>query len=61
MYISSFLGDIVTLVWGAKDHLQAGLSLPFDVARANYAMAVKVGLIERSMRASAKFGRNLTY
>jgi hypothetical protein len=33
--------------------------LPFDVAREQYAIAVNVGLIERSMLKSAKFGRGL--
>lgn len=36
------------------------LAMPFDMARAHYANAVKVGLIERSMLASAQFGRMLT-
>jgi hypothetical protein len=35
------------------------LGMPFDMARAQYANAVKVGLIERSMLASARFGRML--
>lgn len=35
------------------------LGVPFDMARAQYANAVKVGLIERSMLASARFGRML--
>jgi hypothetical protein len=36
------------------------LTLPFDIAREEYAHAVQVGLIERSMLASAKFGRTLS-
>lgn len=35
------------------------LGLPFDVARAQYARAVQVGLIERSMLASRDFSRVL--
>jgi hypothetical protein len=35
------------------------LALPFDVARENYARAVRAGLIERSLLASARFGRTL--
>ena len=39
--------------------LQTVLCLPFDLARMNYAAAVRAGLIERSMLASARFGRFL--
>jgi hypothetical protein len=39
--------------------LQTVLCLPFDVARMNYAAAVRAGLIERSLLASARFGRLL--
>jgi hypothetical protein len=35
------------------------LGLPFDMARAQYARAVQVGLIERSMLASRDFSRTL--
>lgn len=35
-------------------------SLPFDVAREQYAKAVRVGLIEPSMLAGAKFERMLS-
>lgn len=35
------------------------LGLPFDVARAQYARAVQLGLIERSMLASRDFSRTL--
>jgi hypothetical protein len=35
------------------------LGLPFDVARAQYARAVQVGLIERSMLASRDFSRSV--
>lgn len=36
------------------------LGLPFDVARAQYACAVQLGLLERSMLASRNFTRALT-
>ena len=35
------------------------LALPFDIARAQYAKAVQLGLIERSLLASARFGQML--
>ena len=35
------------------------LGLPFDVARAQYARAVQLGLIERSMLASRDFSRTV--
>ncbi len=35
------------------------LGLPFDMARAQYARAVQVGLIEKSMLASRDFSRTL--
>ena len=35
------------------------LRLPFDIARAQYAQAVQLGLVERSMLASRDFGRTL--
>jgi hypothetical protein len=35
------------------------LALPFDMAREQYALAVKSGLIEKSLLKSAKFGRDL--
>ena len=35
-------------------------SLPFDVAREQYAKAVRIGLIEPSMLAGAKFERMLS-
>ena len=36
------------------------LGLPFDVARAQYACAVQLGLVERSMLASRDFTRALS-
>jgi hypothetical protein len=35
------------------------LGLPFDMARAQYARAVQVGLVERSMLASRDFSRTV--
>jgi len=35
------------------------LRLPFDVVRAQYACAVRTGLVERSMLAGARFENNL--
>ena len=35
------------------------MALPFDVARAQYARAVQLGLVERSMLASRDFARTL--
>jgi hypothetical protein len=35
------------------------LALPFDIAREQYAKSVRLGLIERSLLASAQFGRTL--
>lgn len=35
-------------------------ALPFDMAREHYAKAVKAGLIERSLLASANFGRMMS-
>ena len=35
------------------------LGLPFDLARANYARAVRLGLIENSLLKSAQFSREL--
>jgi hypothetical protein len=36
------------------------LALPFDMAREQYAKAVQAGWIQRSLLASAQFGRTLT-
>lgn len=36
------------------------MGLPFDMARAQYARAVQLGLIERSMLASRDFARTLS-
>ena len=36
------------------------LALPFELARAQYAKAVQLGLIERSLLASARFGQTLS-
>lgn len=49
MSITTPLGHTATLVLG----------LPFDLARALYAHAVRFGLIEHSLLKSARFERNL--
>jgi len=36
------------------------LALPFDIARAQYAKAVQLGLVERSLLASGRFGQTLS-
>ena len=36
------------------------LTQPFDMARAQYAIGVRVGLFENSMLACAKFGRYIS-
>lgn len=36
------------------------LALPFDIARERYARAVRAGLIQRSLLASARFGTDMT-
>jgi len=36
------------------------LSLPFDLAQANYARAVRLGFIENSLLKSAQFARELS-
>jgi hypothetical protein len=36
------------------------MALPFDMARERYACAVRAGLLERSLLASARFGKTLT-
>ena len=59
MYVASFSNGSGTVLKTTKTCLQAALYLPFDLARENYAIAVRAGLIERSMLASAKFGRLL--
>ena len=42
-----------------RNCLQAVLCLPFDLARLHYAEAVRAGVIERSLLASARFGKLL--
>lgn len=59
MYVASYSKDSGTALKTTKTTLQAALCLPFDLARRNYATAVRAGLIERSMLASAKFGKLL--
>ncbi|MHB1670000.1 hypothetical protein [Thiomonas sp.] len=49
------LGDCAPLVSAAKALLRA----PFDAMREQYASAVRAGLIERSLLASARFEHKL--
>lgn len=49
MFINTTLRRTVTLILG----------LPFDLARANYGLAVRLGLIENSLLQSARFARDL--
>ena len=51
---------IADSVWDATCIAQNVLGLPFDVARAQYACAVQLGLVERSMLASRDFTRALS-
>ncbi len=50
--VSKHVGDAARLTMDV-------LGLPFDVARAQYARAVQVGLIQRSMLASRDFSRTV--
>jgi hypothetical protein len=47
-------------VWVATGIAMDVLGLPFDIARAQYARAVQLGLVERSMLASRDFARTLS-
>jgi hypothetical protein len=51
--------DVKHCVFTATGIAMDVLGLPFDVARAQYARAVQLGLIERSMLASRDFSRAL--
>lgn len=51
----SFRGTLQALAC-ANSHV---LAIPFDLARDNYARAVRAGLIERSMLQSARFTRTV--
>ena len=51
--------DINHCVFAATGIAMDVLGLPFDVARAQYARAVQLGMIERSMLASRNFSRVL--
>ena len=61
MNVASFSNSTGTFSTATKDHFQAVLSSPFDFARESYSTAVRVGLIEQSMVAYAKFGQALTH
>jgi hypothetical protein len=43
----------------AREATQTCLSAPFEAMRAHYASAVQAGVVPRSLRASAEFGRSL--
>ena len=49
-----------TDAWVATGIAMDALGLPFDIARAQYARAVQLGLVERSMLASRDFARTLS-
>lgn len=49
-----------TDAWVATGIAMNALGLPFDIARAQYARAVQLGLVERSMLASRDFARTLS-
>lgn len=59
MFISEISAFPGTIRAKSKSLARVALYLPFDLARENYAIAVKAGLLERSLLASAKFGRIL--
>jgi hypothetical protein len=61
MYGADFSKSTGAFAMAARDHFHTVLSLPFDLARESYATAVRAGLIERSLIASAKFGQALTH
>jgi hypothetical protein len=50
MSLTTTLGQTTALILG----------LPFDLARANYARAVRLGLLENSLLKSARFSRELS-
>ncbi len=49
-----------SLLLRASDIVTSLLSLPFDVARAQYARSVEAGLIQRSMLASRDVHRTIS-
>ena len=58
-FASKTPSDLAGLVSAATGLTMDILGLPFDVARAHYARAVQLGLIERSMLASRDFSRTV--
>lgn len=54
-----YLKNLTTATPDAKRASALFLSLPFDVVREQYANAVRVGLIEGSMLAGAKFEQSI--
>ena len=59
MHMASLSNGLGTLVTTAKNNAQAVAYFPFDLARENYAAAVRMGLVQQSLLASAQFGRSL--
>lgn len=57
--MSTLQTPIAPDVWVATGIAIDVLGLPFDIARAQYARAVQLGLVERSMLASRDFARTL--
>lgn len=58
--LTPFTTDLPQHVHQATGLAMRALALPFDVARAQYAQAVQLGFIERSMLASRDFARALS-
>jgi len=51
--------SLAMVVTAASKTSQSALTLPFDAARETYAKAVRIGFIQDSMLAGAKFARDL--
>jgi len=50
----------VSVARASSKALSDCMALPFDIARERYARAVRAGLVERSLLASARFSQTLT-
>ena len=59
MFITAISKAPLTFHAKSMSLARGALYLPFDLARENYTMAVKAGLLQRSLLASARFGRTL--
>ena len=59
MFTTAISESPVTVHAKSMSLARVALYLPFDLARENYTMAVKAGLLKQSLLASAKFGRIL--